>query len=114
VLHDCLGGLKLIIMSFRNKGLLAVAPLVFGKENHSYCVRHLTENLMGAALKLGIMRNVSKELVQDMFNLVVYATTVTKCESAMAELRRYKRELTVWVEQKEPECWAKSQFTKER
>ena len=54
MLHDCLGGLKPAIMSDRNKGLLAIVPLVFRKENHSYCMRHLMENLMGEASKLGI------------------------------------------------------------
>ena len=72
--------MKSVIMSDRNKMLLAVVPLLFGKENHSYCMRHLTNNLIGEASKLGIRRNTLKKLVQDMFNRV-YATTATEYES---------------------------------
>jgi len=35
----------------------------------------------------------------------------------MAKLRTYrtnKRELAIWIEENEPECWAQSKFTKER
>jgi len=95
MLHDCLGGLTPIIISDRNKGLLTVMPLVFRKENHSYCVRHLIENLIGKASKLGIRRNASKELVWDMLNQIAYTMNVAKYESTMAKLRMYKRELAV-------------------
>ena len=57
------GGLKPVIMSNKNQGLLAVVPWVFGNENHSCYVRHLTENLMGEATKLGVSRYASKELM---------------------------------------------------
>ena len=106
VLHDFLGWLKPVIMSNRNKGLVAAVPLVFRKENHNYCVRLWTENVMEEASKFGIRRDVPKELVQNMFNRVVYATTAAEYESEMAELRRYQRESTVWTQENEPECWA--------
>ena len=70
MLHNSLGRLKLVIMLDKNKGLLVAMPLVFGKENHSYCVWQLKENLMGETSKLGI-RRASKELIQDMFNRLV-------------------------------------------
>ena len=93
MLHNCLGGSKPVIMSYRNKELLTALPLVFRKKNHCYYVRHLTENLMGEASKLGIRSDASKELEQDMFNRVAYATSAGEYDSAMAELRRYKRKL---------------------
>ena len=77
-------------------------------------MRHLIENLMGEVSKLGIRRNASEELVQDMFNRVAYTTSAGEYDSAMAELRRYKRELAIWVEEHEPECWTQSKFTKKR
>jgi len=88
-------------MSYRNKGLLAAVPVVFGKENHSHYVMRLIENLMGEASKLGIRHNASKELMQDMFNGVAYAITAAEYESAIADLRSitYKRELAPWVEE---------------
>jgi len=71
-LHECLGSLKPVIMSDRNQGLLAGVPSVFGAENHTYCVRHLTENLLTEAARLGIRRNASKDLVKEIFNRVAY------------------------------------------
>jgi len=61
-------------------------------------VRYLIENLIGEASKLGIMRNATKELIQDMFNRVAYAMIMAEYESAMGELTKYRRELVVWVE----------------
>ena len=72
ILHKCLGDLKLVIMSDRNQGLLVAMPHIFGAENHTYCVRHLTENLLTEAARLGIRRNVSKDLVKEIFNRVAY------------------------------------------
>ena len=69
---------------------------------------------MGEALKLCIRGNTSRELVQDMFNRVAYATTAAEYDSTMDELKRYKRELAIWVEENKPECWAQSKFAKER
>jgi len=43
---ECLGGLKPVIMFNQGQVLLKVIPLVFGKENHSYCLRHLGENFL--------------------------------------------------------------------
>ena len=69
---------------------------MFGAENHTYYVRHLIENLLMEVAKLGIKRNASKDLVKKMFNPVVYATTIVEYDSAIGELRRFKRELVVW------------------
>jgi len=94
-LHECLGGLKQVIMSDRNNGLVEGVPLVFGADNHTYCVRHLMENMLTEAARLGIRRNASKNLLKEMFNRMAYATTVAKYDSGMDELRRFKRELAV-------------------
>ena len=103
-----------MIMSDRNEGVLYAVAKVFGVENHSYCVRHLKENFLGRAAKLGIRRDVSKDLLKEMFNRVAYAPTTAEYELALAELRKYKRELACWVEDNEPERWVQSKFLKER
>ena len=90
-------------MSDRNEGLLCAVAKVFGVENHSYCVRHLRENFFGRAAKFGIRRDASKDLLKEMFNRVAYAPTAAEYELALAELRKYKRELVCWVEKNEPE-----------
>ena len=74
-------------MSDGNQGLLAAMPQVFWKEDHTYCVRHRTENFVGEAGKLRVRRNASKELVREMFMRVAYAPTVVEYNSAMEELR---------------------------
>ena len=67
-LHECLGGNKLVVMSYCNKGLLAGVAVAFGKESHLYCVRHVMENFLSKAAKLGIRRNASKNLLKELFN----------------------------------------------
>jgi len=61
-------------MSDHGNGLLAGVPAVFGKENHAYCVRHVMENFLSQAAKLGIRRNESKNLLKEMFKQLAYAT----------------------------------------
>jgi len=114
VVHECIGGLKPVIMSYRSKGLLYAMAKVFGVENHSYCVRHLRENLLGRAAQVGIRRDALKDPLKQMFNRVAYAPTAAEYESALAEPRRYKWELACWVEENEPERWVQLKFLKER
>jgi len=102
-LHECLGSLKPVIMSDRNQGLLAIVSRVFGAENHTYCVRHLMENMLTEAGRLGIRRNASKDPINEMFNHVAYATSVAEYDSAMDELRRFKRKLALWGWKKNPQ-----------
>jgi len=111
-LHECLGGMKPIVMSDRGNGLLARVPAVFGKENHAYCMRHVMENFLGQAAKLGIQRNASKNMLKEMFNRLAYATTKAKYDGALEELRKFKRQLAEC--RNEPEQWAQSKFSKER
>ena len=72
------------------------------------------ENMLTEAARLGIRRNASKNLLKEMFNRMAYATTVAKYDSGMDELRRFKRELAVQVEENDPQHWAQSKFKKER
>ena len=109
-----LGGLKPVVMLDRHNGLLTGVRRVFGAENHTYCVRHLMENLMTEAGRLGIRRNESKDLIKEMFYRVAYATTAAEYDCALKELRKFKRELALWVERNEPERWAQSKFKKDR
>jgi len=104
-LHECLGGLKPVVMSDRNNGLLVGTGRVFGAENHTYYVRHLMENLMSEVGRLGIRRNESKDLIKEMFNHVAYATIAAEYDCALEEMRRFNRELALWVERNEPERW---------
>jgi len=41
-----------------------------------------------------------------MFNRIAYATTTVEYDAAIDELRRFKRELAVWVEENDPQQWA--------
>ena len=75
MLHECLGGMKLVIMSDIHKSLLYVVPRVFGLENHCYCHVHLRENFAGFAGKLGIRWDATKDLVKKMFKRVTEVTT---------------------------------------
>jgi len=113
-LHECLGGLKPVIMLDRNQGLLAGVPRVFGAKNHTYWVRHLIENLMIGAGRLGIQHTASKDLIKKMFNRVAYATIAAEYDCALDEMRRFKRKLALWVEKNKPQRWAQSKFKKER
>ena len=113
-LHECLGGLKPVVMSDRKNGLLVGVPRVFGAENHTYYVRHLTENLTTEAGRLGIRSKEAKDLIKEMFNRVAYATTAAEYDCALQEMRTFKRKLALWVEKKELERWAQSKFKKER
>ena len=49
-----------------------------------------------------------------MFNRMTFAPTAAEYELALAELRKYKRELACWVEENEPERWVQSKFLKDR
>jgi len=57
---ECLGNLKPVIISDRGQALLKAVPLVFGKENHAYCLRHLAENFLQVAAKHGIQKEATK------------------------------------------------------
>ena len=61
VLCECLGGMQPVIMSDRNQGLLFVVPRVSGIEDHNYCLRHVQENFLMYAGKVGIRRQASKD-----------------------------------------------------
>lgn len=103
VLHECLGGLKRVIMSNRHKLIEWAIPRVFGVENHCYCVIHVGENFVAYASKLGIRRNAPKDLVKEMFNRMAYAAIVVEYGQVMEELCQYKHELAQWVEDNELE-----------
>jgi len=111
---ECLGGLKPVIMSDRNLALLAAVEQVCGKEYHSYCLRHLTENFLKKAAKYGIQKEATKQIVKEMLYRVTYAPTAAEFNVALEELRGYKAELSAWVNDSEPEQWAASKFGKER
>ena len=101
-LHECLSGLKTVVMSDRNNRLLAGIPTVFGKENHAYSVRHVMENFLSEAAKLSIRRTASKNLLKELFNRLAYATMKVEYGGALEELRKFKRQLAGWVERNEP------------
>ena len=71
-----LGGLKPVIMSDRHPAILPAVTQVFGKEYHSYYLRHLTENFLKKAAKHGIHKEVKEQLVKEMLYRVAYAPTV--------------------------------------
>jgi len=54
------GGLKPVIMSDHGQALLKAVPLVFGKENHAYCLRYLAENFLQVAGKHGNRKEATK------------------------------------------------------
>ena len=87
---------------------------MFGKEYHSYCLRHLTENFLKEATKHGICKEATKQIVKETFYRVAYASTMGECNVTLDELRCYKAELGTWVEDNEPKQWAASKYTKER
>jgi len=89
-----IGGLKPVIMSDRGQSLLKAVPLVFRKENHAYCLRHLAENFLQVVGKHGIRKEATKQLVKEMLYSVAYAATLGEYNDAMQELRAYKLELT--------------------
>jgi len=60
---ECLGDLKLIIMSDRGQALLKAVSPVFGKDNHNYYLCHQAENFLQVAGKHGIRNEATKELV---------------------------------------------------
>ena len=88
-------------------------PEVFKKDNHVYCVRHVMENFLSEAAKLGIRWNASKNLLKELFSRFAYATTKVEYEGVLDELRKYKRELAECIEKNEPKQWAQSKFGKE-
>jgi len=98
VLSECLGGLKLVIMSDRHDGLLYVVPRVLGAENHNYCLRHLWENFVKTNAKHGVCSNSCKDLMKKMFSRVAYAPTRLVYDVAVEELRAYKALLATRVE----------------
>ena len=91
-----LGGLKPIIISNRN--LIAAIAQIFGEEYHSYCLHHLTENFLKEATKYDILKEATKQIVEEIFHKVVYALTIAKYTSALQEWRYYKVELVALVE----------------
>ena len=85
-----------------------------GKEYHSYCLCHLTENFLKEAGKHGIYKEATKQILKEMLYRVAYTLIVGEYNVALEELRCYKAELGTWVEDNELEQWAASKFTKER
>jgi len=53
----------------------------------------------------------TKALLTEMFNRVAYTPSSIEYGIAMDELRKFKRELAVWVEKNEPERRALYMFT---
>jgi len=95
---ECLGGLKPAIMSDKNPTLPAAVAQVCGKEYHSNCLRHLTENFLKEAAKHGIRKEATKQIVKEILYRVTYAPTAAEFNVALEELRGYKAELGVWVD----------------
>jgi len=56
-----LGSLMPVIISDRNPAILPTIAQVFGKEYHSYCLRHLTKNFLKEAGKHGICDEADSE-----------------------------------------------------
>ena len=69
---------------------------MFGKEYHSYCLQHLTENFLNKAAKYGIRKEATKQMVKEMFYRVARAPTIGEYNAALEELRCYKAELDSW------------------
>jgi len=113
IIAECMGGLKPVIMSDRNPGIVAAVAQVFGKEYHSYCLRHVTENFLKEVGKLSIRKEAMRKIVKEMLYRVAYAPTAFEYNAALEELRCYKVDLGQWVEEHEPEHWANSKFGKE-
>jgi len=80
-------------MSDHGQALLKAVPLVFGKENHAYCLRHLAENFFQVAGKHDIWKEVTKQLVKQILYRVAYAPTLGEYNATVQELRAYKPEL---------------------
>jgi len=98
-----LGLLKPVTTSDWRQALLKAVPLVFGKENHVCCLRHLVENLLQVAGKHGIRKEATNQLVKEMLYRVAYAPTLGEYNAAMQQLRTYKLDLAKWVDDNEPE-----------
>jgi len=52
--------------------------------------------------------------LKEVFNRIAYAPTGVEYGVAVEKWRKYKPQLTDWVERNEPERWAQSKFTKDR
>jgi len=89
-----------------NNALLYAVPKVFGIECHTYYVTHIRENFLKAMAKYGYRKESMKDLLKEMLNRVAYAASVVEYGLAMDELRKFKRQLAVWVEENEPERWS--------
>jgi len=79
---QCLGALKPVIKSNRHP----VVAQAFGKEYHSYCLRHLTENFFKEAGKHGIRKEATKQIMKEMLYKVAYAPTRGEDNVALEEL----------------------------
>jgi len=112
-LGNCWGGLQPVAMSDRSKALLYAMPKVFGIECHTYCVRHIWENFVTVAAKYGYRKELTKDLLKEMLNRVAFTASVAEYGLAMDELRKFKRESAMWMEQNELERWVQSKFTKD-
>ena len=64
--------------------------------------------------KVGIRRQGSKDLLNEVFNRISYAPTGVEHGVVVEDLRKYKLQLATWVERNEPEWWVQSKFTNER
>jgi len=80
-------------MSNHGQALLKVVPLVFGKENHAYCLCHLAENFLQVAGKRSIREEATKQLVKEILCRVAYAPTLGEYNVVVQELRAYKPNL---------------------
>ena len=116
MLQECLGELKPVIMFDQNEGLSYVVPKVFGLENHTYCVSNSRDNFFGRVTKLGIRKekDVSKNLLKEMFNQMAYAPNGAQYKVELRELRQFKGDLARRVEDDESEQWVHYKFMKER
>jgi len=111
-LRECLGGLQPVDMSDRNK--VCMLCLRYLPSNVKYCVRHIRENFVTVVAKYGYRKESTKDLLKEMFKRVAYAIGAAEYGFAGDELRKFKRQLVVWVERNEPERWAQSKFMKDR
>ena len=76
-------------------------------------MRHLRENFLTHAVKYGLKRHATKDLLKEMFNSIVYAPFATEYGLAMKEMKKLRHELVKWVEGNELEHWSLSKFKKE-
>nr|DAD21717.1 TPA_asm: hypothetical protein HUJ06_023180 [Nelumbo nucifera] len=100
---------KVIIVSDHNTSIRHAVETVFDSKYHSFCSRHLMENLKGCMRRLRLLK-FKKEVIEDYVNQLIYTRDTMKFDLYLSKIHNQNLDIYGWIMDSDPPHWANSLF----